>query len=500
MSAANAVLELRQATKRYAGVPAIEEVDFTLEEGEIHALLGENGAGKSTLTKVMAGVVPLSSGTMLIEGEPVQLRTPLEARQRGIAMVFQETSLVPSMTVAQNLFLGQEHFFNRLRGIYIAAQQFLQSLNFDVNPTATVAMLGAAQKQMVEIARAVLQKARVIIFDEPTASLTPEEKKYFFDLVYALKKRGVSVIFISHALEEALLVADRITVLRDGRHVVTDKKETFDRARIIQAMVGRDLSQTLYGRRKTTVRPQGPCVLSVQNLRMAAMVKNNSLSVFAGQITGVFGLVGAGRTETFKVVAGLIKRDFFHGGEILLHGKPVRYRVPAPAVRDGIAYITEDRKLEGFFETMSIAQNIYLGLLAKARGKRIFNSASKAREVGERWIKLLNIRAISKDVKVIELSGGNQQKLVIAKSLAQDPDLIIFDEPTRGVDVGAISEIHAEINRLADAGKAVVVISSYLPEIMALSDRILVAKQGKIVEEYSALEASEERIMYAAIH
>ena len=496
----DAILELRAATKRYAGVPAIEDVDFTLARGEIHALLGENGAGKSTLTKVMAGVVPLSSGQMLVQGQPVHLRTPLEARHQGIAMVFQETSLVPSMTVAQNLYLGQEAFFNRLRGVYISAQQFLQSLNFDVDPTATVSLLGAAKKQMVEIARAVLHKARIIIFDEPTASLTPEEKKYFFDLVFSLKARGVSVIFISHALEEALLLADRITVLRDGRHVVTDRKETFDRARVVQAMVGRDLSQTLYGQKKTVVRPAGECLLSVRNLRMAAMVKNNSLSVFAGQVTGVFGLVGAGRTETFKVVAGLIKRDFFHGGEVLLRGKPVRYRVGRHAVRDGIAYITEDRKLEGFFETMSVARNIYMGLLGKVGGATGLVSNTVANEVGERWSKLLNVRAANKDVKVIELSGGNQQKVVIAKSLVQDPDVIIFDEPTRGVDVGAITEIHAEINRLADAGKAVVVISSYLPEVMALSDRILVAKQGKVVVEFSAIDATQEGIMYAAIH
>jgi len=497
---AEAILELRQATKRYAGVPAIEDVGFTLERGEIHALLGENGAGKSTLTKVMAGVVPLSSGEMRVQGRTVNLRTPLEARHHGIAMVFQETSLVPSMTVAQNLYLGQEAFFNRLRGVYISAQQFLQSLNFDVDPTATVGMLGAAKKQMVEIARAVLHKARIIIFDEPTASLTPEEKKYFFDLVFSLKARGVSVIFISHALEEALQIADRITVLRDGKHVVTDLTTNFDRARIVQAMVGRDLSQTLYGQRKTTVRPPGECMLSVRNLRMASMVKNNSLSVFAGQVTGVFGLVGAGRTETFKVVAGLIKRDLFYGGEVLLRGKPVRYRVAQQAVRDGIAYITEDRKFEGFFETMSIAQNIYMGLLGKLGGAAGLVSRSKAREVGETWSRLLNVRAISKDVKVIELSGGNQQKVVIAKSLVQEPDVIIFDEPTRGVDVGAITEIHAEINRLADAGKAVVVISSYLPEVMALSDRILVAKQGKVVVEFSGEEATQESIMYAAIH
>jgi simple sugar transport system ATP-binding protein len=281
---------------------------------------------------------------------------------------------------------------------------------------------------------------------------------------------------------------------------VTDDTARFDRARIVQAMVGRDLSQTLYGKRKQLARRPGQRVLSVQNLRMASIVKNTSLSVFAGQITGVFGLVGAGRTETFKVVSGVMKRDFFHGGEVYLHGRPVRYRVPAPAVRDGIAYVTEDRKIEGFFETMSIAQNIYMGLLAKLGRRRPLLSQSEAERVGDKWIKALNVRAIGKDVKVVELSGGNQQKVVIAKSLVQEPDLIIFDEPTRGVDVGAISEIHQLINRLADDGKAVVVISSYLPEIMAISDRILVVRQGKVVEEFSASEATEEKIMYAAIH
>ena len=494
------ILALNKATKLYAGVPAIDGVDFGLERGEIHALVGENGAGKSTLTKVMAGVVTLTSGTMILNGVEVSPRSPLEARRLGIGMVFQENSLVPTMTVAQNLFLGQERFYNRLRGIYIAAQQFLQSLNFDVDPTLTVGALGAAKKQMVEIARAVLHRAKVIIFDEPTASLTPEEKKYFFDLVRDLQKRGVSIVFISHALEEALMLADRITVLRDGKNVVTDDAAKFDRARIVQAMVGRDLSQSLYGVRKTTVRPVGERVLTVQNLKMAPMVRNNSLSVFAGQITGVFGLVGAGRTETFKIVSGVLKRDFFHGGEIILRDRPVRFRVPATAVRAGVAYVTEDRKVEGFFETTSIARNLYLGLLAKFPRGRALLSKRELNAVGTDWIKRLNVRAIGDAARVVELSGGNQQKVMIAKSLIQQPDLIIFDEPTRGVDVGAIVEIHDVINRLADEGKAVVVISSYLPEIMALSDRILVSRQGKVVEEFSALEATEEKIMYAAIH
>lgn len=497
---ADNILELYNATKTYAGVPAIEDVNFSLERGEVHSIVGENGAGKSTLTKVMAGVVTLNGGKMLLEGEEINPQTPVDSRNLGIAMVFQENSLVPTMTAAQNLFLGQEKTFNRIRRINIEAQQFFQSLQFDVDPVTVVSLLGAAKKQMIEIARAVFNKAKVIIFDEPTASLTPEEKLHFFTLIKQLKERGVSIIFISHALEEALAISDRITVLRDSKHIITDKTTNFDRERIVKAMVGRDLSQTIYGQKKKHVRPVGKKVLTIRNLRMGGQVKSCALSVFSGQVTGVFGLVGSGRTETFKIVAGVMKRDFRHGGDVLLGDKPVSYRVPAPAIKDGIAYITEDRKLEGFFETKSIAENIYLGLLAKLRGKRRLVSKREADGVGNKWANQLNIRTINTDVRAVELSGGNQQKVVIAKSLVQDPDIIIFDEPTRGVDVGAIEEIHKLINELADQGKPVVVISSYLPEIMSLSDRILVFRTGKVVEEFSAAEASEEKIMYSAIH
>ncbi|MCA3180601.1 MAG: sugar ABC transporter ATP-binding protein [Burkholderiaceae bacterium] len=497
---ADVILEMRNATKKYAGVPAFENVDFTLERGEIHAIVGENGAGKSTLTKVMAGVVTLNGGTMLLDGKEISPQTPVEARDLDIAMVFQENSLVPTMTAAQNLFLGQEKTFNRIRRINIEAQQFFQSLQFDVDPVATTSLLGAAKKQMIEIARAVKNNAQVIIFDEPTASLTPEEKLHFFMLIDHLKARGVSIIFISHALEEALQISDRITVLRDGKLVVTDFTKNFDRERIVKAMVGRDLSQTIYGQRKAKVRPSGRKVLTVRNLRMGGLVKSCSLSVFAGQVTGVFGLVGSGRTETFKIVAGVMKRDFRYGGDVLLNDRPVSYLVPAAAVEDGIAYITEDRKLEGFFETKSISENIYMGLLAKLRGRRKVISRKEADEVGRYWAQRLNIRTINNDVRAVELSGGNQQKVVIAKSMIQEPELIIFDEPTRGVDVGAIEEIHKTINALADEGKPVVVISSYLPEIMSISDRILVFRMGKMVEEFSAHEATEEKIMYAAIH
>jgi len=495
-----AILELRQITKIYSRAAAVENVNFSLERGEVHALLGENGAGKSTLTKIMAGVVSPTSGTMLLEGQEMVLKSPSEALKAGIAMVFQETSLVQTMTVAQNLFLGKEKFFNRMRGVNIAAQQFMQSMSFQVDPTLLVGSLGAAQKQMVEIARAMLLEAKIIVFDEPTATLTPEEKHHFFDLVGTLKARGVSVVFISHALEEALTISDRITVLRDGKHVLTEPTADMDRSKIVQAMVGRELSQELYGTRKTTVRPAGQRVLSVQNLRVGNMVKNNSLSVFAGQITGVFGLVGSGRTETFKVVAGVLKRDYTRGGEIFLHGQPVRYRVPAQGVRDGVAYITEDRKAEGFFETMSIKSNIFVGLLAKVRFGNFWLRNKAVDAVGEKWKQSLHVRSVSRGAKVIELSGGNQQKVVIAKSLVQQPELIIFDEPTRGVDVGAIAEIHQIISNLADEGKAVVVISSYLPEILKLSDRVLVSRQGRIVEEFSTEDATEEKVLYAAVH
>jgi ABC-type sugar transport system ATPase subunit len=416
--------------------------------------------------------------------------------------VFQETNLVPSMTVAQNIYLGEEHLFNRLRGLYIQAQRFLLSLNFYVDPMALVSSLGAAKKQMVEIARAVHHKARLIIFDEPTASLTPEEKFHFFNLVRRLKADGVTIIFISHALEEALLLADRITVLRDGALVVTDETANFTRERIVQAMVGRSLSGELYGKavQQRRTRPYGEKVLSVRNLSMGALVRNTSFSVYAGQVTGLFGLVGAGRTETMKIVSGVLKRDFFHGGSIVLRGRPVRYRTPRPAIRDGIVYVTEDRKQEGFFETMSIAENIQLGALSTGSNPLSMVSMAEARTMAKDWSDRLAVKAIDSNARIIELSGGNQQKVVIAKAAIQKPKLVIFDEPTRGVDVGAIVEIHKFIQQLADSGIAVVMISSYLPEILALSDRILIAKQGRVVEEMDLATATEERIMYAAVH
>ncbi len=496
------VVEFRNATKEFRGNPAVRDVNITLQKGEVHALLGENGAGKSTLTKLLAGLYPLTSGELLLDGKPIRFESPAQAMAEGVAMVYQETNLVPSMNVAQNIFLGDEGFFNRLRGINIRAQQHLQRLNFHVEPTALVSTLGAAKKQMVEIARAVHHNARIFIFDEPTATLTPEEKEHFFVLLDRLKTDGASVFFISHALEEALGHADRISVLRDGELIVTDRTKNFSRETIVQAMVGRQLTRELYGVGKTLrkSRPPGEKVLSLENVSMGKAVRSATLSVFSGQVTGLFGLVGAGRTEMMKIAAGVLKRDFFHGGRVRVHGEPVRFRVPRQAVNKGIAYITEDRKYDGLFETMGIAQNIYLGKLIQGENPVFLTSMSEAKSKAAEWTKALNIRAINENSKVVELSGGNQQKVVIAKSLIQAPSIVIFDEPTRGVDVGAIAEIHKIIEDLADAGAAVVVISSYLPEVLNLSDRILVARQGRIVEELDTDEATEEKIIYAAVH
>ncbi len=495
------VIKMEKVSKFYRKVPAIRGVDFELRKGEIHALLGENGAGKSTLTKIMAGVVEANEGKMLYRGKETRFSSPHEALHDGIAMVFQETSLVPSMSVAQNLYLGSESFLNRLRGINISAQQFLQSLNFGVDPKAMVESLGAASMQMVEIARAVHHNAEVIIFDEPTASLTPEEKHYFFALLKRLKQSGVSIIFISHALEEALEISDRITILRDGELVMTGDTSDFDHDIIVSAMVGRKLSDELYRDDSVrTLRKYGKKVLALHDVSKGSMVRNTSFSIFSGQITGVFGLIGSGRTETFRIVAGIDKRDFSRGGEIEFEDRKVRYVTPTDAVADGIVYITEDRKGEGIFDSMGIGENLFGGILAAGKNDSWVVRISDVRKLASEWIEQLNIKTINAEAQVVELSGGNQQKVVIGKGLAQNPRIVIFDEPTRGVDVGAIAEIHQLINDLADRGIAVVVISSYLPEIMNLSDRILVCRQGRIVEEFSPHDATQEKIMYASVH
>src|SRR6185437_14416803 len=420
------IVALENATKRYGGVAALENANFELFPGEIHALVGENGAGKSTLCKLIAGVTPPTEGLLRVDGRPVAFSAPKDASRLGIAMVFQETSLVPQLTVAQNIVLGRERAYNSVRKVRNTARQALQRLNFNVDASQLAGALSAAKRQMVEIARAVLNDAKVIIFDEPTAALTPEETKHLFDLMKTLRKRGVAMIFISHALEEALTNADRITVLRNGRVTVTGPARDFDRARLIRHMIGEDLAQR---QRAPVVRrapPTAAPVLQVENLRMGAMVNNMSFSVFPGEVTGIAGLIGSGRSEAAKVVIGHTKRNF-GGGRIWLNGREVRYGAPAQAVADGVAYVSEDRKLDGFFETLDVSENIGLGWLAKFGRRRWIAPLGKMRELAEGWKSRLSIRTVGADQPALHLSGGTQQKVVIAKSLAQNPRLLIFD-------------------------------------------------------------------------
>ena len=498
------VLTVINSSKIYDGAHAIKDINFDLCQGEVHALAGENGAGKSTLAKAISGAIELTAGKILFDGTEVSFRRPAEALKAGIAMVYQETSLVPTMTVAQNIFLGKEKPLTRLRTLYISAQQALQTLNFHVDPTTIVERLGAAQKQMVEIARAVIHDAKIIIFDEPTATLTPEEKLHFFDLIEFLKNRGVSIIFISHALEESLQIADRITVLRDAQLIITADAKTLTREKLVKYMVGRDLSQTHYARRHTAKTGSQSSLakklLTVENVIAGNEIKGMSFSVYAGEITGMAGLVGSGRTAIAKVIAGEMKRNLINGGMIYLDGRPIRYRVPTQAIDDGIVYLTEDRKVYGLFDTMDIEKNIYMGWLATKMGSSPLLNGKVSAELSQAWIRRLNIQALSKRAKIVELSGGNQQKVLVSKCMVQNPKLIIFDEPTRGVDVGAIQEIHIFIRSLAKEGIGILLISSYIPEVLSLSDRILVCRQGRVVEEFPADEATEEKIMFAAVH
>ncbi|WP_244485223.1 sugar ABC transporter ATP-binding protein [Bradyrhizobium tropiciagri] len=493
------VLRISNGSKIYGGVHAIEGVNFDLYPGEVHALVGENGAGKSTLCKAIAGAINLTSGDYLLDGKPANFEQPRDALDAGICMVYQETSLVPTMTAAQNIELGNEKLLTRFRTLNIQAQQLLQSLNFHVDPATPVALLGTAKKQMVEIARAIYNKARIIIFDEPTASLTPEEIVHFFHLVRDLRARGVSIIYISHALEESLQIADRITVLRDGKLVITAPAKQLSRDALVQHMVGREVAQAVYGGKAKTHQRREK-VLTVENVTMGMAVKNMSFSVYAGEVVGIAGLIGSGRTEIAKIIYGALKRNLVNGGTIRLRGKPIRYRVPRQAINDGIAYITEDRKANGFFETMVVDDNVYIGSLATRKGWSFLLSRAKRSKLANYWVDRLKISALQRKARIIELSGGNQQKVVLAKTLVQEPSIIFFDEPTRGVDVGTIPHIHGEIRRLADEGKAVVVISSYLPEILAVSDRILVARTGRIVAEFDAADATQDKILYAAVH
>lgn len=492
------VIRLHGISKRYSGTYALREVDFDVRPGEVHALLGENGAGKSTLVKIISGAVTHDQGTLWVNGEERRFSSPKDSSDAGIAMVYQEGSLVESMTVAQNLFLGNEKLFNNLSHLNVEASELLESHNFHVRPEVEVGGLGIAQKQMVEIARAVHHEAKVVIFDEPTSSVTPEERLQLFLTMRRLRDRGIGIVFITHMLDEALDEADRITVLRDGAMQGTLDKASFDRETVVRMMVGRDVEY----RRVSPGRDADPApVLEVDDVSLPPAVRNMSFSAYAGEIVGIYGLVGAGRSEVASIIGGITKRRRLKGGKIRLGGRDVRFSTPRQARKAGIVYVTEDRKASGFFGHLSIAENIYLGDLCGAKRLPFLLRMKRLRGVASEYIERFQVRTLQPHrAKLVELSGGNQQKVVLAKSLTRKPLVAIIDEPTRGVDLGTIVEIHAMIRALADDGVAVVVISSYLPEIRALSDRILVARAGSIVAEFDPAEADDQRLMFAAVH
>jgi ABC-type sugar transport system ATPase subunit len=491
-------LKLAGVSKQYGGELALDEVTFEVHPGEVHALLGENGAGKSTLAKLMAGVVQPDGGDIEVDGEVVRFSAPADATKAGVAMVYQENSLVDTMTVAQNLYLRGAKMINNLAHLNVRARGLLESHNFHIEPSAIVGGLGAAQKQMVEIARAVHDAAKIVIFDEPTASVTPEEAAQLFLSMRLLRERGIAIVFITHNLEEALQHSDRITVMRDGVRQATGPVAEFDRDRIVQLMVGRSVE---YARHDGTAEPSVRPVLEFDNVTMGVQVQNMSFSAYAGQVVVLAGLVGAGRTEASMIAAGALKRRRIRGGEIRLNGVPVRFRTPRRAMRAGISYITEDRKGQGIFTDLTIYENIFIGHLGASSPIPFLMSRKRQARVGAALVERFRVRALNPaKAKLVELSGGNQQKVLLAKGLTRKPLVAIFDEPTRGVDVGAIEDIHAAIREYAEQGIAVIVISSYLPEVLAVADRVLVARGGRVVAEFPGAEATEEAIMFAAVH
>ncbi|MFT4199261.1 sugar ABC transporter ATP-binding protein [Gordonia sp. (in: high G+C Gram-positive bacteria)] len=492
------VIALEGVSKRYGGTYALDNVSFDVRPGEIHALLGENGAGKSTLVKIISGAIAHDSGELVVDGTERHFDTPRDSTEAGVAMVYQEGSLVETMTVAQNLFLGEEDVFNNLGKLNIKAREVLEALNFHIRPEVAAGVLGVGQKQMVEIARAVHRNAKVVILDEPTASVTPEERLQLFMSMQHLRDSGIGVIFITHMLDEAFDQADRITVLRDGVMQGTVDRPDFAHDKIVRMMVGRtvEMGRVLPGRERDALP-----TLQVEDLTLLPVVRNMAFSAYAGEIVGLYGLVGAGRSEVSQIIAGITKRRRLRGGKVKLLGKQVRYRTPRHARKDGIVYVTEDRKREGFFSHLSISQNIYLGHLCSAKWLQPFIRPRERSAIADKYVELFDVKTLEPaKATVEELSGGNQQKVVLAKGLTRKPLVAIIDEPTRGVDLGTIPEIHAKLRELADDGVAVIIISSYIPEIQALSDRILVAKNGTIAAEFAPDEATEDRLMFAAVH
>ena len=489
------ILEMKNITKTFPGVIALNNVSLQVKRGEIHALVGENGAGKSTLMKVLNGVYQADSGEILIDGQTVKIRNTTDAERLGIGLVFQECNLVNSLSVSENMFLNK---LNGGRGlvnwkqINATTQEFLDSLCFDFRATAKIEALSASQKQMVEIIKAVSINAKIIIMDEPTSSLSGKETESLFKIIRKLKSRGVAIVFITHRLDEIFEICDRMTVLRDGCYIGERNICDITKDEMIAMMIGRKLTQQ-YPERSN---PIGEVTLEVKNIiDHNSRVKGISFQAHRGEVLGFYGLVGAGRTETMRMIFGV---DPVVGGEIYIHGKQRRIRSPRDAIAAGMGFVTENRRDEGLFLRSSIRVNTVMVALPKILKKGFISYKEEAR-VAQKYVERLHTATPSINQKTMFLSGGNQQKVVLAKWLYSDSDIIIFDEPTRGIDVGARREIYEIINNLVENGKTVVVISSDMEEIMGVSDRILVMYEGTIAGEIQKKDFTQDLITKYAV-
>ncbi len=488
------VIALNGIGKSFPGVRALDRVSFDVRAGEVHALLGENGAGKSTLIKIISGVHRPDEGELAVDGRTVWFDNPQEAQRAGIATIYQELLLFPDLSVAENIFLGHPPR-GRLKGIdwramRQQARDLLGSLAIhDLDVEATVGSLSVGNRQRVEIAKALSQNARVLIMDEPTAALTEHDVERLFSIVRMLRERGVAIIYISHRLEEVFLLADRVTVLRDGGHVATKPVSETGHVALISMMVGRRID-AMFPKLPATL---GDPVLEVRNLRRPPVTNGVSLTVRAGEIVGLAGLVGSGRSELAQAIFGITPAE---GGEILIDGKTTAIKSPGRAKALGIAYVPEDRGTQGLVRPMSLAQNVSMAVLNRLFRGAFINGRTEA-ALAERSVDQFSIRTSGVDQIVSKLSGGNQQKVVLGKWLAAQPKLLIMDEPTRGIDVGAKSEIHRLMSELAQQGLAILMISSELPEVLGMSDRILVMREGRIVAGFARDAASQEAIAAA---
>ena len=489
------ILTMKGIDKSFPGVHALDHVDLEIRKGEVLALMGENGAGKSTLMKVLTGIYKKDSGTITYEGKEVEFANTREAQDAGVVIVHQELNMLGHLTVAQNLFIGRE-FMNGVKiddkKMNEEAKKLFDKLNVDIDPTETMSNLTVGKQQMCEIAKAVSFDAKVIIFDEPSAALTETEIEAMFEIIRDLKKRDIAMVYISHRMDEIKVITDRVTVMRDGTYVGTIITKDSTKEDIINMMVGRVIYED--PKTQSMVAPDAPVVLEVKNLNAGKMVQDVSFKLHKGEILGFSGLMGAGRTETARALFGA---DPVDSGEIFINGEKVTINSPRDAVRAGIGYLSEDRKRYGCVVQKTVAENTTMATMKNFMNGLLINKKKEA-EVAQQYVEALATKTPSVEQLVVNLSGGNQQKVVIAKWLTRDCDILIFDEPTRGIDVGAKNEIYKLMNKLASEGKSIIMISSEMTEILRMSDRIVVMCEGKKTGEIDIAEATQENIMNLA--